>query len=249
MKWQQHSNDNGFYRLDVEAGWSELTADYDDIVAEYVKVRIPGFRPGKVPRSVVERRFQGEISDDLSRRIVQRFGREAIQEAGIKVLGPAEAEEVECKKGQSFRARLCFYQRPEIDLPEISSLKIDADGSDPHDQVSHHLLDMVTFEIPDRVIKDDLTLAGSDNCEAGSEEWQAASDRIKLMLILKQIAQQEGIEVDKVDVNDRIAEKAVEFGTTKKSLQTELEKGGGVKRLRDMLLAESTLDYLIEQNA
>ena len=248
MKWQRHSNEDGFHRLDVEADWSELVTDYDDIVTEYAKVRIPGFRLGKVPRRVIEQRFQGEISDDLSRRTARRLGREAIREAGIKVLGPAEAEEVECKKGQSFRARLCFYPRPEIDLPEISSLKIDTNGSDLHDQISHLLLDMVTIEIPDGAIKDDLTLAGSDNCEAGSVEWQAASDRIKLMLILKQIAQQEGIEVDKADVNDRITEKAVEFGTTNKSLQTELEKGGGVTRLKDMLLAESTLEYLIEQN-
>jgi len=249
MKWQHHSNDKGFHRLDVEADWSELAIDYNDIVAQYAKARIPGFRPGKVPRSVVERRFQDEISDDLARRIAQRFGLEAIREAGIEVMGPAEAEEVECKKGQSFRARLCFYTRPKIDLPELSSLKIYADGSDLRDQISLLLLNVVTAEIPDGVVKDDLTLAGNDNCEADSEEWQAASDRIKLMLILKQIAQQEGIEVDKADVNDRIAEKAVEFGTTKKSLQTELEKGGGVMRLKDMLLAESTLDYLIEQSA
>ena len=79
-------------------------------------------------------------------------------------------------------------------------------------------------------------------------EWQAASERIRLMLILKQIARQEGIEVDETDVNNRIAEKAEEFGTTKKALQAELEKGGGMERLREMLLAESTLEYLVERN-
>jgi FKBP-type peptidyl-prolyl cis-trans isomerase (trigger factor) len=68
------------------------------------------------------------------------------------------------------------------------------------------------------------------------------------MLILKQMSRQEGIEVEETDVNDRIAEKAEEFGTTKKSLQAELEKGGGLQRLRDMLIAESTLDYLLEKN-
>ena len=68
------------------------------------------------------------------------------------------------------------------------------------------------------------------------------------MLILKKIAQQEGIEVDDTDIDNRIAEKAEEFKTTKKSLQAELEKGGGLQRLRDMLLAESTLEYLMERN-
>ena len=68
------------------------------------------------------------------------------------------------------------------------------------------------------------------------------------MLILKQIARQEGIEVNEADVNNRIDEKAEEFGTEKKSLQAELEQVGGMQRLRDMLLAESTLEYLMEKN-
>ena len=68
------------------------------------------------------------------------------------------------------------------------------------------------------------------------------------MLILKQIAHQEGISVDAADLQARIAAKAVEFETTKKALQSELEKGGGMERLKDMLLAESTLEYLMEKN-
>jgi FKBP-type peptidyl-prolyl cis-trans isomerase (trigger factor) len=67
------------------------------------------------------------------------------------------------------------------------------------------------------------------------------------MLILKQIARQEGIEVDETDVNKRIAEKAKEFETTANALLKELKKGDGLQRLRDMLIAESTLEYLIEK--
>ena len=57
---------DGYHRLKVEAEWSELAADYDDVVAMYAKAFVPGFRPGKVPRSVIEKRFQKEIFDDLS---------------------------------------------------------------------------------------------------------------------------------------------------------------------------------------
>jgi len=58
----------------------------------------------------------------------------------------------------------------------------------------------------------------------------------------KTIALQEGITVEETNVNNRIAVKAKEFGTTTKTLQTELTEGGGIGQLRDMLLAESTLD-------
>lgn len=60
---------------------------------------------------------------------------------------------------------------------------------------------------------------------------------------------QKGIEVDEVDVENRIAEKAEEFAAKETALRSELERGGGAQRLRDMLLAESTLDYFVETNS
>ena len=79
---------DGYHRLNIEADWSEISADYDDVVARYAKAPIPGFRPGKVPRSVIEKRFQREIIDDLSCRAAQRLGREAVREAGHRGSGP-----------------------------------------------------------------------------------------------------------------------------------------------------------------
>jgi FKBP-type peptidyl-prolyl cis-trans isomerase (trigger factor) len=248
MKWEQHDSVDGYHCLKVEADWSELAAEYDDIVDRYAKLRIPGFRLGKTPRSVVKQRFHNEISDDLSYGAVQRFGLQAVREAGFEVLGPAEAEEIECAKGSVFRARLRFYPMPKIDLPDLDSLGTDDDALDLRDHISLRLLELVSFDVPDGLVKDELALDGIYDGEPGCAEWQSASERIRLMLILKQVARQEGIEVDEADVNDRIAEKAWEFGTTKKDLQAELEKGRGIQRLREMLLAESTLEYLMEKN-
>jgi len=251
MKWEhtKSESENGYRRLTVEADWPELCEDYDSIVAEYAKVRVLGFRPGKVPRNIIEKRFEKKIIDDLSRRAAQRLGREAVREAGIEVLGSVEAEEIECAKGQAFRARLRYYPMPAIDLSDIDNLTIDNGDVDPRDQISFKLLALVKFEIPGDLVKDELELDGIGEATSDSAEWKATSDRIRLMMILKQIARQEGIEVDEADVNNRIADKAKEFGTTTTSLQKELEKGGGLQRLRDILIAESTLDYLLDKSS
>ncbi len=66
------------------------------------------------------------------------------------------------------------------------------------------------------------------------------------MLILKRI-DREGIEVDGTDIQNRVAEKAKEFVSVEAVLQAELEEGGGMQRLRDMLLAERAPDYLLEK--
>ena len=247
MKWKQCDSADAYHRLQIEAEWQELASDYDNAVSLYAKASVPGFRPGKVPRGVIEKRFQKEIMDDLSYKVTQRLGREAVREADIEVLGNAEAEDVQCVRGEAFRAQLRFYPMPKINLPDLKSLKIDDGGIDPLDQISLKLLELVRLDIPERLVKDELVFDGIDSA-IGSAQWQTALDQIKLMLILKKIAQQEGIEVDDTDVDKRIAEKAEEFKTTKKSLQAEFERGSGLQRLRDMLLAESTLEYLMEKN-
>ena len=89
-------------------------------------------------------------------------------------------------------------------------------------------------------------MEGLSDCELGSEAWQAAAQRVKLMLILKRIAREEGIEVEEAEVDRRIEEKAAEFGTNIDTLSAELEQGGGRARLKDLLLAESVLEYLLE---
>jgi FKBP-type peptidyl-prolyl cis-trans isomerase (trigger factor) len=197
---------------------------------------------------MTEKRFQKEIIDELSRRAMQRFARRVFQEAGIEALGPVEADEIECVKGQSLRAQLRFHPMPDFELPDLGSLATDEGSTDPRDQISLRLLDLVRFDIPDELVRDELLVDGIDGVEPGDAGWNTARDRVRLMIILRQIARQEGIEVGEKDVDDRIAEKAGEFGTTKDSLQTELEQGGGMQRLRDMLLAESTLEYVMERN-
>jgi len=247
MMWKRIENEEGYIRLSVEADWAELVADYDDIVAGYEKVGLSGFRPGKVPRTVIEQRFRKEIIDGLSQRVAQRLGREAVREAGAEPLGPVEATNVECEKDRPFRFKARYLPMPEITLPDFCLLKAGNDGTDPRDKLSRKLLDLVQFDMPDEIVKTELASGGPVASDPSGEEWKAAEERVRLMLILKKIAKTEGIEVDEADVERRIREKAVEFGTQPDRLRAELEEGGGLQRLRDMLLAESTLEYLIEK--
>jgi FKBP-type peptidyl-prolyl cis-trans isomerase (trigger factor) len=239
-------DDNGRKTLRVEADWSEFATDYDDIVAGYSKARLSGFRPGKVPRTVIEKRFQKKIVEDLSRRCAQRFGREALRQSGSEAAGPLEVSDIECVKGKPLRFTVRFLALPDFDLPDLQSIRIPAESEDPLSELSHRLLEQVSMRLPDELVRAELAVDGDDTAEPGSDEWATATERVKLMLILKKIAGREGIEADESDVEGRIRAKASEFGTTVEILRAQLEKGGGRERLRDMLVAENTLAYLLE---
>jgi FKBP-type peptidyl-prolyl cis-trans isomerase (trigger factor) len=247
MKVKQSDDNDGRKVLQIEAPWAEMEADYRDLVSQYAKVRVPGFRPGKAPRPVIEQRFQKEIMEAFSARITERFSLEAVRETGVETLGPIEATEIDCTKGQPFRARVRYIPMPEIELPDLGSLAAGDDSLDPRDRISRRLLEEVAFDVPDELVQAEVGDDGNINAK-GSAAWEAASDRLRLMLILKRIARQEGIDISEEDVEKRIKEKAAEFGTDPDSLKSELQKGGGTTRLKEMLLAESTLEYLMELN-
>jgi FKBP-type peptidyl-prolyl cis-trans isomerase (trigger factor) len=247
MKVEQSDDNDGRKVLQIEAPWAEIEADYRDLVSQYAKVRVPGFRPGKAPRPVIEQRFQKEIMEAFSARITERFSLEAVRETGVETLGPIEATEIDCTKGQPFRARVRYIPMPEIELPDLGSLAAGDDSLDPRDRISRRLLEEVAFDVPDELVQAEVGDDGNINAK-GSAAWEAASDRLRLMLILKRIARQEGIDISEEDVEKRIKEKAAEFGTDPDSLKSELQKGGGTTRLKEMLLAESTLEYLMELN-
>jgi FKBP-type peptidyl-prolyl cis-trans isomerase (trigger factor) len=247
MKWEMIPQVDGFRLLRVQVPWEKIAPDYDDILKDYVRLPLPGFRPGKAPRQVVEQRFRREIADQLLRRSAQRLCRLALAQAEAEATGPVEVSEVEWEKGQTFRFTVRYFPLPEFELPDYRSLTPqDLEGEDPQGELSQRLLDLVHLAVPEEMVRAELAFEGQAGCEPEREVWQAAANRVMLMLILKRIAREEGIEVEEADVEQRIAEKAAEFGTRAETLKAELENGGGIPRLKDLLLAESTLEYLLE---
>jgi FKBP-type peptidyl-prolyl cis-trans isomerase (trigger factor) len=247
MKWEMVPQEDGFCLLRVQVPWEKIALDYDEILNDYARLPLPGFRPGKAPSQLVEQRFRREISDQLSRRGAQRLCYPALEQAEVEATGPVEVSEVEWEKGQTFRFTARFFPLPAFELPDYRSLTpIRPAGEDPQGELSHRLLELVNLVVPEELVRAEMAFEGQPDCEPESGAWQEAANRVKLMLILKRIAREEGIEVEESEVEQRIAEKAEVFGTKADTLRAELEEGGGIPRLRDLLLAESTLEYLLE---
>jgi FKBP-type peptidyl-prolyl cis-trans isomerase (trigger factor) len=247
MKWELIDQEDGYRQVKVEVPWEEIAPDYDDILASYARLKVPGFRPGKVPRPVLESRFRREIGEQMCRCSAQRLGRLALEEAEVEAAGPVEVSEVEWEKGQPLRFAARFFPLPDFELPDYQTLQSkEQPVADPQGELSLRLLELVRFPVPDEQVRSELTFDGLSECQPGSAAWQSAAQRVRLMLILKRIALKEGIEVEESDVQRRIEAKAAEFGTRPDILRADLDKGGGRARLKDLLVAENVLEYLLE---
>lgn len=246
MKVETVALEGGYRLLRVQVPWEEVAPDYDDILRDFARRPLSGFRPGKAPRALLEQRWRREIAEQLQQRGAQRWGPLALQEAQAEATGPVEASEIQWEKGQSFRFTVRFFPVPEFELPDYRAIALPETAADPQGELSHHLLAVTSLALPEELVRRELAFDGQAKADPESDIWQAAARRVKLMLILKRIAREEGIEVEDADVELRIAEKAAEFGTGPEALRAELEQGGGRARLKDLLLAESVLEYLLE---
>ena len=69
----------------VELPSEKVDAELDRMYRDLARsVKVPGFRPGKVPRSVLERRYGHDAKIDVAARLVRSTSQEALAEAGVE---------------------------------------------------------------------------------------------------------------------------------------------------------------------
>ncbi len=125
----------------VEIPAEKVNGQRDQIVRGYAsKARLPGFRPGKAPRSVVEKRFEKEINEELNEALFNEAYDEAIKQESLKVLEFGIPEQVVKLPdgGVSFEARLTLA--PEVTLPEYKGITVTVPPLDvPEEEIAAQL--------------------------------------------------------------------------------------------------------------
>ncbi len=116
----------------LESG--EVDTVHQDVVKEYTQLaRIPGFRPGKAPASVVAKRFAKEIGDEFKQKVVAKTYRDGLEQQKLDVLNIVNVEPGEIKTGQPVTVTITLDVRPDFALPEYVGLPTEVAPSDPTD--------------------------------------------------------------------------------------------------------------------
>ena len=147
--------------------WSALSRD----------VRVPGFRPGKAPKSVIEKRVgTGYVENEVRDRLLQSHYPQAVRELKLNLVD-AEIEPEGLKDGQTFEFLVKGETYPEVTLGDWKAIEAPASAPEITDEVlARTLSDLqernATFEAVDRPIEatDMVTIqeAPSEDGEGGS---------------------------------------------------------------------------------
>lgn len=238
----------GRQALRITAGWAEISADYEDVLAGYRQAAVPGFRPGKAAPALIEKRFRKELREDFTARCGRRLARQALGERDLRAAGPLAVVEIAFEPRREFAFTVEYIPLPKLALPDYFAAPLaGATDDERRDELTGWLLDRTDWNPPEELVREECERDGPAGATPGGEEWQSAAQRVKLMLILEQIAEAEGIEADGRDTEVRIAEMAAGHGVRTEELRRELGEEG-LQRLQALLRAEQTLEHLLVHN-
>ena len=110
------------------------------------RIRLPGFRKGKVPASVVEKQYGSTLQKETLDRVIGEAYRGALTERSLQPISEAEVETVDYTPEQDLIFRVSFDVRPEIDLSQLGGFKIER----PHIPVVDAEVDQVMARLRDQ---------------------------------------------------------------------------------------------------
>ena len=109
----------------VEIPTDVVDAEIAKVSAKYGKtVRIPGFRPGKVPPKVIKQRFKSQILHDVAHELIERAVGEALEERGVEPIATPDIRDLKLEEGQPLTFKAEFEVVPSFDPGEFASIEL-----------------------------------------------------------------------------------------------------------------------------
>jgi trigger factor len=114
--------------IELEIPAENVQKATDKVARELARVaRIPGFRPGKAPVTLVRRRFAEDIEGEVVQSLVPEYLEKALDDKKLVPVTRPEVDKVEFKEGEPLRFRAVFEVLPEFELKDYKNLDIKID--------------------------------------------------------------------------------------------------------------------------
>jgi trigger factor len=112
--------------IEVEVPADEVSKAYKTIVKRYQKLaRIPGFRAGKVPESLVRSKFAKELRQEVLEALVSERFRAAIEERKLRPVSEPQLLDLQLNDGEPLRFKAAFEVLPEFDVAGYDTVKVE----------------------------------------------------------------------------------------------------------------------------
>jgi trigger factor len=111
--------------IEVEAPAEEVSKSFKTVVKRYQKLaRIPGFRAGKVPESLIRSKFAKEVRQEVLESLVSERFRKAIDDQKLRPISEPQLLDMQLFDGQPLKFKAAFEVAPEFDVAGYDSVRV-----------------------------------------------------------------------------------------------------------------------------
>ncbi len=112
--------------LAIEVSAEEVSETYRRVTGNYRKrAKIPGFRPGKVPETVIRRRFAAQIQKEVIDTLLPERFNKAVQEMGLRPVGQPRVTELKIEDGAPLNVKAFFEYIPDFSIEGYQSVTVE----------------------------------------------------------------------------------------------------------------------------
>jgi trigger factor len=153
--------------IEVEAGADEVSKSFKTVVKRYQKLaRIPGFRAGKVPESLIRSKFAKEVRQEVLESLVSERFRKAIQEQKLRPISEPQLLDMQLFDGQPLKFKAAFEVAPEIDISGYDSVHVSRpDATLTNDEFDAELSRVLDNHATVEPVEEDRALVDGDWAE------------------------------------------------------------------------------------
>jgi trigger factor len=172
--------------IQVEIPADIVSRETEAIIQKMQKVaRLPGFRRGKVPSTVIKQRFAEEIKSEVVESLLPRYFHQEAEKQKLVPVSQPRVTDLHIADGEPLRFKASFEVLPEIEVSGYQELRIDKPDTAVSDQEIEEALNRLREQhatytaIEDRVVEDgdyaQVSLEGVPKSSAGPEEAVGAA--------------------------------------------------------------------------
>ncbi|MCB1234675.1 MAG: trigger factor [Verrucomicrobiae bacterium] len=153
---------------------AEIVKETRDLVVGLFsqQAKVPGYRPGKTPRAVVEKRYAKQIDEELKERLFNRVFREAGETRDLEVLGIAKIDREVYNADGTFSMTTEVVTAPEVSLPDYKGIAVEIPKFAVDDERVAESLERMRSEHAEYVELEGRELAAGD---VAVISWEAAT--------------------------------------------------------------------------
>jgi trigger factor len=121
--------------LDLEIPADEVTKAVERVAKDFAKVaRVPGFRPGKAPITLIRRRFADDIKGEVLQSLVPEHIERAVTEQKLTPVSQPQVQTLDFNEGQPLKFKAVFEVLPEFELGNYKDLQFEMPAMEVGDE-------------------------------------------------------------------------------------------------------------------